>query len=68
MVKDGVVTHEKSLNLRFTYDERIEDAMNAYQGILGLIRVLEDPETYLSSLKGRKKDAPSFEELAAKLP
>lgn len=35
------------LPLRFTYDERIDDGLNAHHGIESVARVLEDPERWL---------------------
>ncbi len=52
-VEEKVVPHEgapairKVLHLRFTYDERIEDGLNARFGIDKMVEVLHDPEAWL---------------------
>lgn len=67
VVRDGQVTFEKSMNIRFSYDERIEDGLSAYQGIKAILRVLEEPEKYLSSLKEDSSQAKTFAEIASEL-
>lgn len=49
-VVDGQLVVEKSLHLRFSYDERIDDGLNARFGIDAIKRILEDPFTHLGSL------------------
>ncbi len=54
-VEDKVVPHQgvpavrPILHLRFTYDERIEDGLNAKYGIDRCVEVLEDPAKFLDS-------------------
>lgn len=43
VARDGVITSRRFLPLRFTYDERIEDGLNARFGIDTFVEVLEDP-------------------------
>ena len=64
VVRDGEVTFEKSINLRFSYDERIEDGLSAYQGVKGILKVLEEPEEYLGSLRGEASKSKTFGEVA----
>lgn len=47
VVEDGKVVARPRLHLRFNFDERIEDGLNARFGIEAMVRVLEDPERYL---------------------
>jgi hypothetical protein len=49
-VVNGQLTVEKSLHLRWSYDERIDDGLNARFGIEAVRRVLEDPFTQLGGL------------------
>lgn len=49
VVRDGQPTVRKMLHVRFTYDERIEDGLNARYGIDKLVEVLEDPERFLAN-------------------
>jgi len=44
---DGVPAVRPMLHVRWTYDERIDDGLNARHGIDGARRVLEDPATWL---------------------
>ncbi len=47
--RDGQPVVRPILHLRFTYEERIEDGLNAKYGIDNLVAVLEDPERFLAS-------------------
>ena len=49
IARDGVPVVAKVLPLRFTYDERIEDGLNARFGIDKLVEVLSDPEKWLET-------------------
>jgi hypothetical protein len=42
-VEDGQVVIKKVIPLRFTYDERIDDGLNAGHGIRGVVNALENP-------------------------
>lgn len=46
-VVEGAVVAKRRLHLRFTYDDRIDDGLNARFGIDAVKRVLEDPERWL---------------------
>jgi hypothetical protein len=48
VARDGQAVVRPILPVRFTYDERIEDGLNARFGIDALVRVLQDPETWLN--------------------
>jgi hypothetical protein len=50
VVEDGRVVAAKVLPVRFTYEERIDDGLNARFGIEALVRVLEDPERWLGGM------------------
>ncbi|MFZ5475649.1 MAG: 2-oxo acid dehydrogenase subunit E2 [Myxococcota bacterium] len=56
VVEDGKVVVGKVLHVRFTYEERIDDGLNARFGIEALVRVLEDPDRWL----GGTDDASDF--------
>ena len=60
--KDGKYVPQKTLHLRFTYDERIEDGHNANDGIQTFVSVLENPYKYLGCLKEDKTDHVTFEQ------
>ena len=40
---DGTYARRPVLPMRFTYDERVEDGLNAGRGIKDMARILEDP-------------------------
>jgi len=42
-VEDGQLVTKKVIPLRFTYDERIDDGLNAGHGIKGVVDALENP-------------------------
>lgn len=52
VVLDGQVQAVPVLPLRFSYDERIDDGMNARFGITAVTRVLADPDRWLGGLDG----------------
>lgn len=56
MVIDGEVQVVPVLPLRFSYDERIDDGMNARYGIEAVARVLREPETWLGCLEDDLSD------------
>lgn len=49
VARDGVPVVRPMLHVRFTYEERIEDGLNARFGIDKLIEVLEDPAPWLEN-------------------
>lgn len=51
VVEDGKVVVGKVLPLRYSYDERVDDGLNARYGIEALKRVLEDPEQYFGKVE-----------------
>ena len=48
-VVSGQVVARPRLHLRFNFDERIDDGLNARFGIEAMVAVLEDPERYFGS-------------------
>ena len=50
VVVDGVVVAQPQLHLRFTFDERIDDGLNARHAMDALVAALEDPERWLGGL------------------
>ncbi len=48
VVRDGAVEVRPMLHLRFTYDERIDDGLNARFGIDRIVKVLSEPERWLA--------------------
>jgi hypothetical protein len=48
MVVDGQVVARRVMHLRFTFDERIDDGLNARFGIDRVVKVLSEPERFLS--------------------
>lgn len=57
LVEQGQPVVRRVLPLRFTYDERVEDGLNAGFAIADLVRVLEDPARYLGCLVEDGSDA-----------
>ena len=57
VVRDGEVVVRPMMHVRFSYDERIDDGLNARFGIDTLRTVLEDPYTYLGCLQDDGRDA-----------
>jgi len=51
MVEDGEVVARKVLHIRFSFDERVDDGLNAGKGINALRRILEDPYRYFGDPK-----------------
>lgn len=49
-VVDGQVVAQKTLHIRWSYDERIDDGLNSRYGMDAVRRVLENPYTYLGCL------------------
>lgn len=47
VARDGQPVVRPTLHLRFTYDERIEDGLNAKYGIDRCVEILEDPGKFL---------------------
>lgn len=56
VIEDGQVVKGRVITLRFSYDERISDGLNANYGIESVARVLEDPYTWLGCLKDDGSD------------
>lgn len=50
VVEDGVPVVRKILPLRWTYDERIDDGLNARFGMDAVVRMLEDPAHHFGCL------------------
>jgi hypothetical protein len=57
VVVDGQPVVRPVLPIRFTYDERIEDGMNAKYGIEAVVRVLEAPDRWLGCVADDGSDA-----------
>ena len=51
MVEDGQVVARRVLHIRFSFDERIDDGLNAGEGIEALRAILEDPYRYFGDPK-----------------
>lgn len=60
VVIDGEVQVRKQMLIRFSYDERIDDGLNARFGIDSVRTALEDPYTYLGCLKDDGSDHRPF--------
>jgi hypothetical protein len=57
VVENGKVVVAKTLHIRWTYDERIDDGLTANGGIMSVNNVLEDPYRYLGCLAADGSDA-----------
>jgi len=51
MCEDGQVVARKVLHVRYSFDERVDDGLNAGKGIEAFRTVLEDPHRYLGDPK-----------------
>lgn len=60
VVENGEIVIRKMLHIRYSYDERIDDGLNARFGIDAVARVLGDPETYLGCIKEDGSDRRPF--------
>jgi hypothetical protein len=57
VVRDGEITTRKILPIRYNYDERIDDGLNARFGIESVKRALENPYEYFGCLEDDGSDA-----------
>ena len=57
MVVDGEVTVQKTLHIRWSYDERIDDGLTANFGIMSVKNALENPFEYFGCLAEDGSDA-----------
>ena len=57
---DGKVKIQKTLHIRFSYDERIDDGLTARHGIDSAIKVLENPYEYLGCIAEDGTDSKSM--------
>jgi hypothetical protein len=57
VVVDGELVVRKTLHIRWSYDERIDDGLNARFGIESVKRALEDPFVFLGCLEADGSDA-----------
>ncbi|MEL6348056.1 MAG: 2-oxo acid dehydrogenase subunit E2 [Myxococcota bacterium] len=55
-VVDGKATVMPMVRLRFSYDERIADGLNARYGIEAVVRVLEEPDQWLGCVEADGSD------------
>jgi hypothetical protein len=51
VVEDGKVVVQKTMHIRWTYDERIDDGLTSSYGMAAARKLLEDPYTYLGCIK-----------------
>ncbi len=57
VVRDGEIVIRPMLPVRFSYDERIDDGMTAGNGIMSMVRTLENPYETLGCLAEDGSDA-----------
>ncbi|TFH22442.1 MAG: hypothetical protein E4H03_08410 [Myxococcales bacterium] len=57
VVRDGAVVVRKQLHIRWSYDERIDDGLNARFGIDSVVRALEHPYEFFGCLADDGSDA-----------
>jgi len=57
VVVDGKVIVRKTMHLRWSYDERIDDGLSSSHGMAAVKRALEDPEEWLGCLAEDGSDA-----------
>ncbi len=64
VVVDGKVVPQKTMHLRWSYDERIDDGLTSFTGMQSFRRTLENPDTWLGKIevakpkKNSKKSTP----------
>jgi pyruvate/2-oxoglutarate dehydrogenase complex dihydrolipoamide acyltransferase (E2) component len=56
VVVDGAVVVRNRLHLRYSFDERIDDGMNANDGVIAINHVLENPFAMLGCLAADGSD------------
>ena len=56
VVKNGTVVPEKTLHLRWTYDERIDDGLTSKYGMASFRNSLENPDKYFGEIPALPKD------------
>jgi len=56
VAQDGEIVVRKTLHIRWSYDERIDDGLNARFGIDSVVRALEHPFEYFGCLAGDGSD------------
>ena len=64
VVKKGKVVPQKTLHVRWSYDERIDDGLTSRFGIEDVQRVLEDPFKYLGCVAEDGSDARPFSQIS----
>ena len=57
VVRDGELCVRKQIHIRWSYDERIDDGLNARFGIDSVVNALEHPFDYFGCLAGDGSDA-----------
>jgi hypothetical protein len=62
VVEKGQVVVRQMLQVRITYDERVDDGLNAGLGFEALRRVIEDPYHYFGCVKADKSDSYALSE------
>ena len=60
VVIDGEVVIKPMVSLRFTYDERVDDGINAKIAVDALVRVLKEPERWLGGVEGAEHQGPMW--------
>ncbi len=68
VVEDGTVVVRKILPLRWSFDERIDDGLTARDGLQTVQRILEEPDTHLSSSTPVREDTPEHAEETGAIP
>lgn len=58
VVRNGQIVIEKTLPIRYSYDERIDDGLTARHGIDGVNDILNDPFKYLGCVAEDGSDCP----------
>jgi hypothetical protein len=64
VVVDGAVVARKTLHIRWSYDERIDDGLTARFGIDSAVRALENPHEYFGCLADDGSDARPLDKYA----
>ena len=59
-VENGQVVARKMMQVRFSFEERIDDGLNASYGIAAVKRILEDPFKYFGCVAEDGADRTPF--------
>ena len=63
VVEDGKVVVQKTMHIRWTYDERIDDGLTSSYGMAAARKLLENPYEYLGCIKEDGSDVRALDKV-----